>query len=268
MIFTLVGGHISTDRLRAKEMVTLTGKNIVIVGASRGIGRAIARRAAASGAHVLAVGRKHASLEQLARELPGTKTLAIDAAAAAAPASVFATLRPDLLVLCAGAIPPGRPIHELTWEEFAVNWETDVRIAFSFCREALRLPLSPGATVIVISSGAALGGSPISGGYAGAKRTQMFIANYAQKESQRLALGLRFFALAPARIMPDTELGRFAVESYARYLGTSPAEFVEGMSSRQTPEDVANATIELATHFTDCNGSAFTISGEGITLVE
>jgi len=120
----------------------------------------------------------------------------------------------------------------------------------------------------VISSGAALGGSPISGGYAGAKRTQMFIANYAQKESQRLELGIRFFALAPARIMPDTELGRFAVESYARYLGISPVEFVAGMSSRQTPTDVANATVELATHFTDCSGSAFTISGEGITRAE
>ena len=249
-------------------MVTLTGKNVVIVGGSRGVGRAIARRTAAEGAHVLAVGRKPAALEQLARELPGLKTLALDAAAAVAPAVVFATLRPDLLVLCAGAIPPGRPIHELTWKEFAVNWETDVKVAFSFCRGALRLPLSPGATVIVISSGAAFGGSPISGGYAGAKRTQMFIANYAQKESQRLALGIRFFALAPARIMPDTELGRFAVKSYARYLGISPAEFVEGMSSRQTPEDVANATAELATQFADCSGRAFTISGEGITPTE
>lgn len=249
-------------------MVILTGKNVVIVGASRGVGRAIARRTAAEGAHVLAVAREPASLQQLARELPAVKTLAIDAANETAPSSVFAALRPDLLVLCAGAIPPGRPFHELTWEEFAVNWETDVRIAFSFCREALRLPLSPGTTVIVISSGAALGGSPISGGYAGAKRTQMFIANYAQKESQRLELGIRFFALAPARIMPDTGLGRFAVESYARYLGISPVEFVEGMSSRQTPEDVANATAELATHFTDCSGSAFTISGEGITPAE
>jgi hypothetical protein len=68
--------------------------------------------------------------------------------------------------------------------------------------------------------------------------------------------------------MPDTALGRFAVESYARYLGISPVEFIEGMSSRQTPEDVANATAELATHFADCTGSAFTISGEGIIPAE
>jgi len=223
---------------------------------------------ASEGAHVLAVGRKPASLEQLASELPGTKTMAIDATAEAAPASVFAALRPDLLVLCGGATPPGRAMHELTWEEFAVNWEIDVRISFAFCREALRRPLSPGARVIVISSGAALGGSPISGGYAGAKRTQMFIANYAQKESDRLKLGVRFFALAPARIMPDTELGRFAVESYSRYLGIFSAEFVDGMSSRQTPEDVANATALLATNFSDYPGSLFTVSGEGIAPAE
>jgi hypothetical protein len=79
---------------------------------------------------------------------------------------------------------------------------------------------------------------------------------------------VRFFALAPARIMPDTELGRFAVESYSRYLGISSAEFVDGMSSRQTPEDVANATALLATNFSDYPGSLFTVSGEGIAPAE
>ena len=37
------------------------------------------------------------------------------------------------------------------------------------------------ATMIV--SSAAFAGSPLTGGYAGAKRTQIFIANYSQKES-------------------------------------------------------------------------------------
>src|SRR5580693_1614889 len=121
--------------MRAKQMATLASKNVVIVGASRGVGRAIVRRMMAEDAYVLAVGRNRDSLEQLARELPGTKTMAIDAAAEAAPARVFAAQRPDLLVLCGGATPPGRPIHELTWEEFSVNWEMDVRMSFAFCRE-------------------------------------------------------------------------------------------------------------------------------------
>jgi NAD(P)-dependent dehydrogenase (short-subunit alcohol dehydrogenase family) len=245
-------------------MVTLAGKNVVVVGASGGVGRAIVRKMAAEGARVLAVGRTPEPLDQLAQEVSGTKTLAMDAASHAAPSRIFAALRPDVVILCAGARPPGRPLHELTWEQFSVNWETDVWMSFSFCREALRAPLAPGSTVILISSGAALGGSPISGGYAGAKRTQMFIANYAQKESDRLNLGVRFLALAPARIMPETELGRFAVECYARYLGMSPAEFIKGMSSRQTPEDVANATAELANNGAAYRGSVFTVCGEGI----
>src|SRR6266403_452633 len=197
-------------------MVTLVGKNVVVVGASRGVGCAIVCKMAAEGAPVLAVGRTPEPLDQLAREVSGTKTLAMDAASHAAPSRIFAALRPDVVILCAGARPPGRPLHELTWEQFSVNWHTDVWMSFSFCRETLRAPLAPGSTVILISSGAALGGSPISGGYAGAKRTQMFIANYAQKESDRLNLGIRFLALAPARTMPETELGRFAVDAWKR----------------------------------------------------
>lgn len=247
--------------------MTLAGKNVVVVGASRGVGRAMVRRMAAGGANVLAVARDSDSLDHVAKEASRTTTLAVDAAVCSAPAMVFAALRPDVLIVCGGAMPPGRPIHELTWEEFSVNWNTDVRMSFEFCREALRAPLAHGSTVILISSGAALGGSPLSGGYAGAKRTQMFIANYAQKESDRLDLGVRFLALAPARIMPETRLGQFAAESYARYLGISSSEFIDGMVSRQTPQDVADAAAELVSNGAAHRGTVFTISGGGIAAV-
>jgi hypothetical protein len=140
-------------------------------------------------------------------------------------------------------------------------------MAFSFCRAALAYPLPRGSVVILISSGAALGGSPISGGYAGAKRTQMFIANYSQKESDRLGLGIRFIALAPSMIMPDTDLGKFAVEQYAKYLGMPAADFVRSIKSPQTPLDVAEALIQLATRQQGGEGSVFTVSKEGIAGV-
>jgi NAD(P)-dependent dehydrogenase (short-subunit alcohol dehydrogenase family) len=131
-------------------------------------------------------------------------------------------------VLCAGAFPPAAPLHEQSWEQFAINWETDVKMAFHFCNVALSLPLRAGASVVLISSGAALAGSANSGGYAGAKRMQIFIANYSRKESDRLGLGLRFTALAP-RMMPDSELGKHAVAGYSRYLGISAADFIQSM---------------------------------------
>src|SRR5258708_36088667 len=180
-------------------MVTLAGKNVVVAGASGGVGGAIVGSVAAEGAQIQAVGRNPESLDQLAKEVSGTKTLAIEAAGHAAPSRVFAALLPDVVILCAGARPPGRPIHELTWDQFSVNWDTDVRMSFSFCREALRAPLAPGSTVILISSGAALGGSPISCGYVGARRTQLFMADYAHKESGRPDPVLGFLALARPR---------------------------------------------------------------------
>src|SRR5437870_2779501 len=99
--------------------------------------------------------------------------LSLDATHEDAPSRVFDVLQPDILVLCGGAFPPAAPLHEQSWEEFAVNWESDVKITFHFFKAALSRPLPAGSSVILISSGAALAGSPNSGGYAGAKRTQL-----------------------------------------------------------------------------------------------
>jgi len=168
------------------------------------------------------------------------------------------------LVVCAGAIPHTAPLGEQSWEQFSRNWNTDVKMSLLFSQAALTTPLPSGTTIILISSGAAVGGSPISGGYAGSKRTQMFIANYAQKEADRLKLGLRFLALAPGSIMPDTDLGKTAVGAYASYLGISARDFVKGMPSPQTTEDVANAVVEFASNPANREGNVFLISGKGI----
>jgi NAD(P)-dependent dehydrogenase (short-subunit alcohol dehydrogenase family) len=244
-------------------MLSLTGKNVVVVGGSRGVGRRIVESAARNGGRVLAVARQEGPLRQLARELRGTEILALDATAEEAPARVFGVLQPDILVLCGGAFPPSAPIHKQSWQEFAVNWETDVKIAFHFLKAALSRPLAAGSSVVVISSGAALAGSPNSGGYAGAKRTQLFMANYSQKESDRLGLGLRFFALAP-RMMPDTELGKRAVAGYARYLGISEGDFIKGMASPPTPSDVATGVIDLLTNPDHRKESVFVVSAKGL----
>lgn len=249
------------------KMLPLTGKNTVVIGGSRGVGRRIVEAAARNGAHVLAVARQESALRRLAQEVSGTEILSLDATDEGAPSKVLDVLEPDVLVLSAGAFPPAAPLHEQSWQQFAINWETDVRIAFHFCKAALSRPLPRGASVILIASGAAMAGSPNSGGYAGAKRTQIFIANYSQKESDRLGLGLRFVALAP-RIMPDTELGKHAVAGYARYLGISAADFIKSMASPPTPSDVATAVIELVTKPDTSNGGLFIVSGQGLEAVQ
>jgi NAD(P)-dependent dehydrogenase (short-subunit alcohol dehydrogenase family) len=247
-------------------MKPLKEKNVVVIGGSRGVGRRIVKAAADNGARVLAVARHEGPLWQLAHEVPGIEVLPLDATDEGAPAKVFDAVQPDILVLCAGVFPPAAPLHELSWQEFAVNWEVDVKMAFHFCKAALSRPLTAGSTVILVSSGAALAGSPNSGGYAGAKRTQMFIANYSQKESDRLELGLRFRALAP-RIMPDTELGRHAIAGYSRYLGISTTEFVQGMTEPPSASDVASAVIDLVANPAPFKENVFVVSCKGLEAV-
>src|SRR5215510_16105741 len=244
-------------------MLPLAGKKVVVIGGSRGVGRRIVETAVQNGARVLAVARREVPLRQLAQEVCGVEVLLLDATDEAAPSKVFDVLQPDILVVCAGAFPPAAPLHEQSWQEFAVNWETDVKIAFHFCKAALSRPLPAGASVILISGCAALAGSPNSGGYAGAKRTQIFIANYSQKESDRLGLGLRFMTLAP-HIMPDTELGKHAVAGYSRYLGMSAADFIQSMASPPASSDVATAVIKLAMNPDRSKGKVFVVSGKGL----
>jgi NAD(P)-dependent dehydrogenase (short-subunit alcohol dehydrogenase family) len=232
------------DLLVSHKCAPWLHRNVVVIGGSRGIGRRIVELANSSGARVLAVARRDGPLRQLVQESPGVKLLAQDATNDDAPSKVFEVLLPDVLVVCAGAVPRTAAIHDQSWPEFSVNWETDVKIAFQFCKAALLGPLPAGASVVLMSSTAALGGSPIMGGYAGAKRTQMFIANYGQKESDRLGLGIRFISVA-SFIVPETEVGKHTLAGYARYTGIPARDLVQAMESPPSTCDVAAAVMEI-----------------------
>ena len=245
----------------------LNGKNVVVIGGSKGVGRAIVAAAHAEGAQVLAVARQEEPLRKLVAAFPAVQMLRLDATDESAPAKVFATLSPDVLVVCAGAIPHAAPLGEQSWEQFSRNWNSDVKMSLFFSQAALTTPLPAGTTIILISSGAAIGGSPLSGGYSGSKRTQMFVANYAQQEADRLHLGLRFLALAPGGMMPETELGKTAVEAYASSLGLSATDFIKRRGLSQTPEQVANAVVEFASHPSSREGNVFLVSAKGIEAI-
>ena len=70
-------------------MLSLAGKNMVVVGGSRGVGRRIVEAGIGNGARVLAVARREGPLLQLAQEVAGAEVLALDATDEAAPATVF-----------------------------------------------------------------------------------------------------------------------------------------------------------------------------------
>jgi len=244
-------------------MSNLSGKTTVVVGASRGLGRGIATAFAEAGAPVVAVARTAAGLAELANRAGTIQQEVADAGDASLAGSLLDRYEPQALILVAGASPLMRPLQHQTWETFSVNWHTDVRIAFHWLREALLKPLRPGSRVVVVSSGAALAGSPLSGGYAGAKATQRFITGYAQDEAERAGLDITFTAVLP-RITPLTDLGRPAVRAYAARNGQSEEEYLAQMGEPLTPQVAGAALVELVQTDAATVAPSYLLTGTGL----
>ena len=235
----------------------------IVVGASRGLGHGIATVLSGAGVPVIALARSDTALAQLAESEPTITAAVADATDAVAAGSLIDRYQPRNLVLVAGASPLVRPVQHQTWETFSVNWQTDVRMTFHWVREALLKPLEPGGKVIVMSSGAALQGSPLSGGYAGAKSTQRFIAAYAREEANRDGLGITFTSILP-RVTPHTDLGRPAVHAYAARTGQSEEQYMRQMGPAVTPQVAGAAVLELLRTDAASVGAAYLLTGEGL----
>ena len=224
----------------------LPGTTAIVTGASRGFGRGIAIALAQAGANVVGVARDRTRLEDLRARLGGGFTPVVaDATDPVIAGQLLDEYRPRTLVLNAGATPLPRPLHQHTWQTFSRTWEVDVQHVFGWTREALLRPLEPGSVVIALSSGAALRGSPLSGGYSGAKAAIRFIAAYAADESGRAALGIRFISVLP-QLTSATGLGAAGVAAYAARQGIDVATFLEGLGPALTPEHAGKAVIDLA----------------------
>lgn len=249
-------------------MKHLDGKIAVVSGGSRGLGLGIVRALAAEGAAVWALARDAERLDQLKRTVAGVHTRVADVADPQTATQTLQATHPDILVLNAGAAPFMAPVHQQSWEQFSRTWETDVHMTFAFGKQALIQPLAPGSVVVIISSGAAIGGSPLSGGYAGSKRMQWLLAHYLQRESDALQLGIRFVALLPTQIIGDTELGHAAAVAYAAQQGISEAAFLARFGPPLTPEGVGHAVVALLTDPAYRSGSAFGISGSGLAALD
>ncbi|HEX2283795.1 MAG TPA: SDR family oxidoreductase [Mycobacterium sp.] len=243
---------------------TVAGTTAIVTGASRGFGRGIAAALTAAGAHVVGVARTGADLDAVRDELGDAFTaVAADAADPASAVHLIGEYQPRTLVLCAGAFPPVNPLQDQTWESFSQNWNVDVAQAFHWNREALTRPLAPGSTVITISSGAALNGSPLSGGYAGAKAAVRFIAGYAAGESQSAGLGVSFVSVLP-QLTPATALGAPYVAAYAARQGVDLDTFVQSMGPALTPDHVGKSVLDIATTG-ERNGHAYTLTPAGLS---
>jgi NAD(P)-dependent dehydrogenase (short-subunit alcohol dehydrogenase family) len=242
------------------------GSPILVTGASRGFGRAIVTRLSQAGAKVVGVARGDGPLQELRAELGTAFTpVSADAADPVVAGQLIDAYRPGVLVLNAGAAPLARPLQQHSWASFSRNWNVDVQHVFHWVREALLAPLSPGSTVITMSSGAALRGSPLSGGYAGAKATVRFITSYAAAESGRGHLGIRFTSVLP-QLTPATELGATAVAAYAAREGIDVAAYLDRSGPVLTAPQVGDAIAQLISD-PGYDHPAYLLTAAGLTPV-
>jgi NAD(P)-dependent dehydrogenase (short-subunit alcohol dehydrogenase family) len=248
--------------------MSLKDKNVVVTGGSRGLGLGLVEALVARGARVTVVARDADALQSVRARL-GVATISADVTDETAARRILAEVRPDILVLNAGAKPRMGRLDQISWADFTATWETDVKAGLYWLQAALNLPLKPGARVLVGSSGAAVNGSPLSGGYAGAKRMLWFMAKYANSVSEQKHLGIRFQAIVPQQIVGDTGVGDAGANAYARAMGIKREEFLARFGAPMPPRAFGEHLVAVLDDPQYVPGIAFGLKGDtGITVLE
>lgn len=142
----------------------------LITGASRGIGEAVARRAAAAGDHVALVARGEA-VETVAAELGGIGLRADLGDPATLPGVVDAVVakygRVDVLVNNAGVHRSGK-LDRISLDDFQTVLTTNLVGPFELCRLAVPY-MAPGSAIVNIGAVVGLRGFPGDSPYGAAK---------------------------------------------------------------------------------------------------
>jgi len=248
--------------------MNLREKKVVVTGGSRGLGLGLVEALVAHGAGVTVVARDPVALASVRARL-GVGTIIGDVTEENAAHRILKEVRPDVLVLNAGAKPPMGRLDQLSWADFSATWETDVKAGFYWLQAALRTPLKSGSRVLVGSSGAAQNGSPLSGGYAGAKRMLWTMANYANGVSVQNDLGIRFQTIVPQQMVGDTGVGDAGANAYARAMGIQRDEFLKRFGAPMPPREFGEKVVSVLDDPKYADGFAFGLKGDtGITMLE
>ena len=191
----------------------LQGKNALITGGSRGIGKGIALKFAQQGARILLVGRKLSGLEPAAEEIRAQGGQAACFQADVSQAGQVEKLaqavleqegRVDILVNNAG-ISKEMPFLEMPIETFDEIMTTNMRSVMLVTRAFLPGMLERKAgSIINIGSGAALRGLPGSAAYSASKAAVVCFTQALGDEVRKLERNIRINAICPGPV--DTEL--------------------------------------------------------------
>jgi NAD(P)-dependent dehydrogenase (short-subunit alcohol dehydrogenase family) len=248
--------------------MSLKDKTVVVTGGSRGLGLGLVEALVERGAKVTVVARDEAALAAVEQRLR-VAVIRADVTDDGAAHRILAEVRPDILVLNAGAKPRMGRLDQLSWADFTATWDTDVKAGLYWLQAALNLPLKPGSRVLVGSSGAAVNGSPLSGGYAGAKHMLWFMARYANGVAKQKALDIRFQAIVPLQIIGGTGVGDAGAGAYARAMGLEREAYLARFGAPLPPRRFGDHLVAVLDDPQYATGIAFGLKGDtGVTILE
>lgn len=235
------------------------GRNVIVTGASSGIGRTTALAFAAEGAHVLAVARRADRLEELAEDSGGAITAApVDLrdrdALRAFVANAATRGRIDVLVNNAGVayIQPFLDVSEERWDE---TLETNLTAAFVASQEAARHMIAHGggSIVNVASIDAFVAESPF-GAYGASKAGVVSLTRTIAFELGHL--GIRCNAVCPGMVVSEMTEGDMSPSFTDAYFRRIPARRFS------TPAEQASVILFLASDAaTYVNGATINVDG-------
>jgi len=237
--------------------IDLSGKAALVTGASKGIGAAIARVLAESGASVMLSSRKIDALQEAAKAIDGET--AVFAANAGRPeeaqACVAATVerfgRLDILVNNAATNPYYGRAVDIDLPRFDKTVEVNLRGPLVWTQEAWRQWMADhGGAVVNISS---VGGMKHSGPLGIYDMTKAALIHLTKHLASELAPGVRVNAIAPGLV--KTDFARALWEP----LGDDP-KLPWPLRRLGTPEDIAGAALFL------CSDLASWITGEVVVV--
>lgn len=186
-------------------MTEMTGRTVLITGASRGIGEAAARAFAAAGANVALVSRSEEEIRRLAGEIgPGALAIRGDvsrygdvALAVETCVRTFGGL--DVLVGNAGVIEPIAHIWKADPEAWGSAVDVNLKGVFHGMRAALPVMTARGGrTVITVSSGAAHNPVEAWSQYCAAKAGAAMLTRCLHLEAR--VKGIRALGLSPGTV--------------------------------------------------------------------
>jgi NAD(P)-dependent dehydrogenase (short-subunit alcohol dehydrogenase family) len=195
-------------------MSDITGKTIVITGASRGIGEATARHFAGLGATVVLAARSKGRIEAIAREIiePGGRAYAV-VCDVSRPGDVRALIetatartgRLDLLVNNAGIIHPIARIADSDPDAWGTVVDVNVKGVYHGLRFAIpEMVARGGGTIVNISSGAATSALEGWSHYCATKAAVLSLTRVADKEYRDR--GVRAIGLSPGTVATEMQV--------------------------------------------------------------